>query len=98
MKKLIEISKKIYYQNRLLNQKAMWSALKELAEKEKIVTPKKLISGGEYITSPKKIAQTLNDFFFSRVEQMRATFTPGKNEPNKPSIKAHSKAKLEIHP
>ena len=81
IKKIVEKAKTNYYQNKLKVRKTMWSTLKDLAGDTKICTPNKIIVNGEYVTSPKKLAENLNEYFIKKVKEIRANFTEPKMDP-----------------
>ena len=59
----------------------MWATIKELAGAKTIQTPRTIIDGGATVTSPKQIANVLNERFVDKIETIRAGFTPPKIDP-----------------
>ena len=58
--KIIEKSKKIYYESILQNSRDLWQTLKQITNTNKITIPRRIVHNGEVLTSPKKIANALN--------------------------------------
>ena len=78
---IIETSKKFQYKNILMNKRGMWNTLKAMFNKNESVTPQRIIKDGEQISSPKCIANIMNDHYIDKVEKIRAEFTPGNVDP-----------------
>ena len=79
--RLIEKSKRLYYTNKMMNNKGMWQSLQDLMYKNWIQTPRRLNYQGQTITSPKEIAQKMCKFFIKKVMKIREKFTKPSMDP-----------------
>ena len=79
--KLIKKSKRIYYLEKITNKMKMWSSLKELAGQDKITTPRTIIHEGDTVTSPKELAEILNNHFIETVKTTREEFPDPRMSP-----------------
>ena len=74
--KLIEGSKKVFFELKQNTTKGRWYTIKNLAQENKTTTPSRILDKGAYITSPKEIANSLQDFFIDKIIKIREGFTP----------------------
>ena len=79
--KIIEKMKRSYYMGKMKRIRSMWGTIKELAGTKEITTPRTLITGGKQVTSPKEMADTLNEHFTEKIEEIRRKFTRPKMDP-----------------
>ena len=73
--KLIEITKRTYYELKMRNQRGIWNFIKDMANSNVIQTPSKLLVNGNVVTSPIKIAKALASHFDSKIKFIRSNFT-----------------------
>ena len=67
--KLIENSKKVFFQLKIIMINGRWLIIKNLAEDNEITTPNRILDKGKYITSQKEFANSLQGFFISKIEK-----------------------------
>ena len=80
-KKVIKNEKLHYFRTKLQTKSTMWKTISELTGKTKVITPSKIINGVEVITSPKKIANHMNDFYIEKIAKIRREFNKPKVDP-----------------
>ena len=71
---IIEASKLVYYTKILVNSKDMWRTIKNCTKVNPSTIPRLIISNGETITSPKKLADLANCHFKEKINKIRAGF------------------------
>ena len=72
--KIMEKSKRLYYMTKMTTSKNMWNTIKSLAGQNMIMMPRTILDNGEQISSPKVIADHMNEFFINKVEETRDNF------------------------
>ena len=69
--KVVEKSKQNYYLSKTNSVRNIWRNIKTLTGKQPLSTPKKIIQQGELLTSPSKIAETMNNYYIEKVDKIR---------------------------
>ena len=81
--KFIDIRKRIYYEKLLERFSNLWKTVKDLSGSNVCTIPRRIISGGKTITSPKKLADACNNFFVNKVGKIRTKFIETDTNPIK---------------
>ena len=79
--KNIDKAKKEYTIDRLNKQNDKWKTVKTINKTDNQQPPDKIIHNNTCITSPKQIAQIANDFFITKIQEIRQQFTPPTVDP-----------------
>ena len=70
-----------YFTSVLNNSKDMWSSLKKLTKSNISGMPTRVNVNGVMTSSPAKIANSFNDFFFSKISKIRSGFSKARISP-----------------
>ena len=67
------------HNNDIYSDRVMWRTVKDMTHKNKQVPPRRIIINGSITTSLKKICNHANDYYISKINKLRNTFTINKN-------------------
>ena len=63
------------------NPREIWNTIKRISQGEKSVVPNSIIHEGKLIESPKKLAETLNQFFNEKIRKIRKEIPETNQDP-----------------
>ena len=72
--KLINTAKTNYYERILNSSLNIWKSAKHLTNSEESTVPRRIVSDGKVVTSPKKLANCFNVFFKEKIRNIQKSF------------------------